>query len=164
MSSLPFSKRFRGIAAFAIVLGAIAIASCTGADLAEVRELTYPPDFDYLTRAELTSTMGGLAREVDSLDRILWAQSGSPAGAREEVVAILERMQELARGLGEGRGSNRPRVHHEAPRLIGDIDRALAAAKNEPPDFFWAGRVSGACTYCHEPRHHGAAEMPLPRN
>ncbi|MCA9510063.1 MAG: hypothetical protein R3E88_14965 [Myxococcota bacterium] len=156
-------SRWRLAASALAGVAAFAVASCTGADLAQVRDFTYPPDFDYLTREELTTTMGALAREVDSLDRVMWAQTASPAEARDDVVAILERMHELASRLGEGGESNRPRVHHEAPRLIGDIERALAAVQKEPPDYFWAGRVSGSCTYCHEPRHHGASEMPLRR-
>jgi hypothetical protein len=58
--------------------------------------------------------------------------------------------------------SNHPRIQEHAPHLRADLDRALLAVKKDPPNYYYAGVVSGACTYCHAPRHRMTPESKVP--
>ncbi|MCG8588242.1 MAG: hypothetical protein MJE66_03050 [Proteobacteria bacterium] len=133
--------------------GLLLIAACAGPSLENLRDLTYPPDFHYITKQDVQTAMGALASEVDALDQALRRGEGAPPNQREDVVAILSRMQSLAHQLKRRAHTNHPRIRLHADRLQHDIDRALSSARKEPPNYYFAGVVAGACTYCHAPRH-----------
>lgn len=142
------------------VVGLVGLVSmttgCVERELVPLRRATYPPDFHYLTRDEIQTTMADFARSVDSLDGILSKAGGAGPADRDAVVGILEKLRLQAIHLESGNSSNHPRIHEDAPRFLRDIDRALLAAKREPPDYSWTGRIAGSCTACHAPRHPGA--------
>ncbi len=140
----------------AAVLGLLALA-CAEGSFAPVRAVTYPPDFHYLTRAEIQGTMAGFAQAVDALDRILAQEGGAGAGDREAVVGLLEQLRREAHHLQQGAESNHPALHQDAARFGRDVDRALLGARRDPPDYSGAARIAGSCTACHAPRHPGAA-------
>jgi hypothetical protein len=82
-------------------------------------------------------------------DALAPAQQGE-AVSRDTVNGILARMEHTAAALGPGnRPSNQPRVAHNVDRLRDDLRRAQRGVSLEPPNYFWAGTVSGACRYCH---------------
>lgn len=134
----------------ALVVGLAAIA-CEGDGLRRVRSVTYPPDFHYITRQEIRTTMGRLASEMLVLEALLGKQGGLAPEDQETVVAVLTRMEALASQLKQGAKSNHPRIDANAPRLREEIERALLSARAEPPNYYGAGRVVGACDYCHAP-------------
>ena len=101
--------------------------------------------------------MADFARSVDALDGILSKAGGAGPEDRDAVVGILEKLRLQAVHLEAGETSNHPRIHEDAPRFLRDVDRALLAAKREPPDYSWTGRIAGSCTACHAPRHPGAS-------
>jgi len=154
------SRCFKGAGAipYAPFLGLLLVATgCSENGLAPLRAATYPPDFHYLTRGEIQTTMGDFARSVDALDGILSQEGGAGPEDRDAVVGILEKLRLQAMHLEAGETSNHPAIHEDAPRFIRDVDRALLAAKREPPDYSWTGRIAGSCTACHAPRHPGAS-------
>ncbi len=140
-----------------VLLIVVVLGGCADRDLASLRTATYPPDFHYLTRDELQTTMADFARSVDALDGILSKAGGPGPEDRDAVVGILEKLRLQATHLEAGEASNHPRIHEDAPRFVRDVDRALLAARREPPDFSWTGRIAGSCTACHAPRHPGAS-------
>lgn len=145
------------IALVVLLVGLVSLTiGCVERELVPLRRATYPPDFHYLTRDEIQTTMADFARSVDSLDGILSKAGGAGPADRDAVVGILEKLRLQAIHLESGNASNHPRIHEDAPRFLRDIDRALLAAKREPPDYSWTGRIAGACTACHAPRHPGA--------
>ena len=75
------------------------------------------------------------------------------------MVEVLSQMQVLAVQLKWD--SNRPRIQAHASHLRQDIERAPAAAKMAPPNYY-AGLASGACVYCHVPRHRLAPSQSVP--
>ena len=153
----PLCAPGRAIVLATLCLGAILPLGCADGGLAPLRAVTYPPGFQYLTRKELKSGMADFAREVDELDGILSRDGGADASDRAAVVEILERMRLQAGQLEGGMSSNHPGLHQDADRFTRDVDRALAAARREPPDYTWTARLTGGCTACHAPRHPGAA-------
>ena len=144
--------RLQGFVALAVI-----ILGCAGEPLERVRAATYPPDFHYITKQEIRTTMGALASEVYGLDSIMRQPGGPRLEDREIVIEILSRMQTLSRQLKRRERSNHPRIREHAPHLQRDIERALLSARREPPYYYHAGLVSGSCNYCHSPRHH---ELP----
>jgi hypothetical protein len=66
------------------------------------------------------------------------------------VGSLLAGMEEAAASLGPaGWPSNHPQIGANLDRLWRDIEHARRAAEREPPNYFYAGVVSGACLYCH---------------
>lgn len=127
----------------------------------QVQRAQYPPDFHYITKREIRTTMGELAVDVVALDALL-AQTGGPGpGDRETILEILRHMRGLAGRLKVGEHSSHPLLDHDAPRLRRDIDRAIEEVRlSSPPIYYRAGQVVGACTYCHAPRHEEGVEPP----
>lgn len=139
-----------GIARAAGVLAAsILLASCSGA-LDATRRHTYAPDFNYITDAQLQGAMWQLAAGTSRLDQIL--ASGSPVSfeERRSVIQILQSMQAAADSLGpEGWPSNHPRITEHLPRFQEQLARAVRNVQLEPPSYYLAGTISGACHACH---------------
>jgi hypothetical protein len=122
--------------------------------MADVRRAQYPPDFHYITKQEIRTQMGQLAAEVVALDAILSKPGGPTEADRETILAILQRMRTAAGQLEKGEHSNHPLIDRNAPRLRNDLDRAIEEVRmSQPPIYYRAGEVVGACTYCHVPRH-----------
>lgn len=131
---------------------ALALAAC--ADTPEkVRKVTYPPDFHYIKKEEIHTVMGRLAVQMVRLEERMQQDGGFRDEDRDEVVEILSEMLRLSQELKRGTRSNHPRINREAPRLQSNIERALRAARLDPPNYYFAGEVSGSCEYCHVPRH-----------
>jgi hypothetical protein len=49
----------------------------------------------------------------------------------------------------DGRRSNHPMLEAHFDQFRQDIIRARDAVRADPPAYFLAGAVSGACVYCH---------------
>ncbi len=115
--------------------------------------MTYPPDFRYITESQIRSTMGQLAAQIYALESLM-AESETPlARDQRKITEILEAMQTSARELTRGKDTHHPDLNRYAPLLERRVDRALFGARLNPPNYFFAGAVSGACEYCHAPRH-----------
>jgi hypothetical protein len=131
--------------------------SCEGDAMRRARMAQYPPDFHYITKQEIHTIMGRLAVEVVALDGILSRQSGPDPEDRDAVLEILSRMRVLTGQLKMGSKSNHPLIDRDATQLRRDIEHALDQIRmTSPPNYYRAGRVAGACTYCHVPRHEGS--------
>jgi hypothetical protein len=129
------------------------LALCACAGLArEVREYTYPRDFEYLTEGEIHSAMGQLAVHVRALDALL-AEGETRGGAqRDEVVELLRAMEQDTRVLGSGDvRSNHPMLDEGIDAFRERVASARREAQADPPSYYLAGTVSGACRYCHHP-------------
>lgn len=144
---------------FAVVCG-LAVA-CGGDVLRDVREYTYPPDFQYLTEKEVQSTMGSLSAEINSLERVMQQPGGPQPADRRYVIDILTRIRTLSVELDSRAYSNHPKLREHGPRLQRDVSRALALAKEDPPNYNSAEQLADACSYCHAQRHD-LETRPLP--
>ena len=126
------------------------LAACGGGTWALFRGTTYPPPFNYVPAERLHSTMWRLAAATHELDQVV--REGTERGEvpRERVLALLGDMEDAAAALGPGGWpSNHPRISDNVGSLREDIRRAKLAAAREPPSYYLAGSVSGACLYCH---------------
>ena len=147
------SQGSRGSARGALLALLLAFAGVAGGCrglLQTTREHTYAPSFNYVTDEQLQSAMWQLASGVASLERILAPERVITSEARLDAIRVLERMDAAAATLGPaGWPSNHPRITQE----IGGFREELAAAKRaivaEPPSYYLAGSISGACLACH---------------
>ena len=119
---------------------------------ARLRQYTYPPTFHYITNEQLKSTMWQLAYHSREL-RVLMASPEETAVNRPEVLQHLRAMEQVMIELNRtGWPSNHPLVDANRSNFLQDIRTAQDAVSRDPPNFFRAGAVSGACAYCHGSR------------
>ena len=138
-----------------VVAASMLLWSCGGA-LDATRRHTYAPDFNYITDAQLQSAMWQLAAGTSRLDEILGTGTPVTFEQRRSVIQILQSMQSAADSLGpEGWPSNHPRITQHLPRFQEQLDRALRNVQLEPPSYYLAGTIAGACHACHGGRASG---------
>jgi hypothetical protein len=114
-----------------------------------LRQYTYPPEFRYLERDEVRSTMRQLAFHSRELNRLIQSSDG-PQKQRSEIIEHLRAMEEAAEKLDQsGWPTNHPLIDMNLPSFRRDLKFAREAIEREPPNFLLAGPVTGACVYCH---------------
>ncbi len=136
----------------AVAIACFGFSACADAPQ-KLRKATYPPGFHYITKEEIRETMAALGYWIDELDQVMWREEGVQPSDQERVLGILTEMSRLAGELKTGTRSNHPLLDRYAPWLQRDIKRALQGARSDPPNYYYAGAVAGACEYCHIPRH-----------
>ena len=133
--------------AFATLI-ALQLLGC--ADFARwVRQYTYPPEFRYLERDEVRSTMRQLAFHSRELNQLI--QSGDVSDQRQnEILMHLRAVEEAAEKLDQsGWATNHPMIDRNLPSFRADLKFAREAIEREPPNFPFVGPVTGACVHCH---------------
>ena len=135
---------------FATVI-ALQFFGCT--DFARwVRQYTYPPEFRYIERDDVRATMRELAAHSRELNQLIKSNDG-PQAQRAEIVMHLRAMEEEAQKLDQsGWPTNHPLIDMNLPSFRRDLRLAREAVEREPPNFLFAGPVTGACIYCHGAR------------
>ena len=99
-----------------------------------LRQYTYPPDFRYIDRDHLRSTMWQLARQVEELDEHIRAPA-EPEEHRKDVLKHLAGMETAVRSLNaEGWPSNHPLFDMNLPKFARDIGLARQAVETDPPN------------------------------
>jgi hypothetical protein len=133
-----------------IVLAAATFAGC-GGSAAHLRGYTYPPDFRYISPSELSGAMGQLAVGVERLDRLLRHGGVGGEALQAEVVQELGDLAHIAAGLSAGgMGTNHPWLNNNLGAFRRDLDLARRGATHDPPNYYLAGSIAGACGYCHQ--------------
>jgi hypothetical protein len=137
----------RALLALAASLASLA---CSPAARERLREHTYPPSFNYITQEQLHAAMWQLADHSAQLDRLMREPGAGDEPLQARVILELGEMERAAAELGPGGWpSNHPLVSRNIDRFRQDLADARHAAALEPPSFFLAGSVSGACMHCH---------------
>ena len=130
--------------------GLIALQLMGCADIARwVRQYTYPPEFRYVERDEVRSTMGQLAFHSRELNQLI--QSGDESDQRRnEILMHLRAMEEAAEKLDQsGSATNHPMIDRNLPSFRADLKFAREVIEHEPPNYPFVGPVIGACVNCH---------------
>lgn len=132
----------------AIGLCAAVVIGCSA-----VRKVTYPPDFVYLDRSDVTNAMSRLSVDVWKIDDILGSSETVLPYEREEMISLLSDMSGVADKLGAGTvETNHPFIDQNIDSFKRDVHLALGDVKKEPPSYYRAGRLSGRCLACHRLR------------
>lgn len=138
----------------ALVLVPLLLASwgCGDGLSSLLRRHTYPASFRYVPKDEMRSAMWLLGKQSLELSRLLRSVPDGARPPRDQVVVLLADMQITVEDVGAGQWStNHPELAEGLAALAEDIRAAKAAAEHDPPNYFLAGSVSGACLYCHRP-------------
>ena len=134
----------------AIVVGMAAFGLACNGVAERVRDRTYAPSFNYLSTQELHSAMGQLGAYASRLDQLMRANEDGVEPSQAEVVQLLMAMERVSASLGPGDWpSNHPRVSRNIQRFRDEVSAARQAAEANPPSYYRAGVVTGACSYCH---------------
>lgn len=132
------------------LLGALLLTLTGCSDFAAaVRQVTYPPDFTYVTGAEMRSRMNMLGYQLQQLDEAL-AVTDPAAPDQQAVVDSLRQLERISSQLQAGdAGASHPFLEDDMPAFVAQVSRARMAATQDPPRYYLAGRVVGACAGCH---------------
>jgi len=126
-----------------------ALVACANV-AALVRRHTYPPNFQYITRDQLHSTMWQLADSVHALDAVMRQPGPIDESRRADIESRLRAMLDTTTVLqSDGRPTNHPLLTEHLDRFRRDVTLALAGIKADPPNYYLVGSVSGACLTCH---------------
>ena len=132
------------------MLSVVLLLSACQATLEGVRQVTYPPDFNYISRDELSDTMQQFALYTTLLERGLQNAPQVSTEQRRSAIAILGKMEQLSLQLGtENLTSNHDMVSHNIDRFRQKIVDARLALQQQPPNYYKAGAVSAYCLSCH---------------
>jgi|SRR6185436_11753240 len=116
----------------------------------EIRQVTYPPDFSYLNSGDITSAMHALAYHSKEIDKSIGDKKGSEAARQKYVIEQLKEMEKVASTLGNTtRGSSHWMISDNLDQFRFSLQRAQAGATHNPPNYFWAGQITGSCMSCH---------------
>ncbi len=142
MKSFLFASRFTVL----FVISVLVFSGC-----AAIRKVTYPPNFTYLEKKTVTSSMHQLAVSIEKLDSVL-REMGDDVSApeRERVISQLNNMESIANNLGAGtQVTNHLLLDQHIDQFKSDVISARRSVESEPPNFYLVGRLSGSCTGCH---------------
>jgi hypothetical protein len=97
------------------------------------------------------STMSELARAVNYLDRVMRRHEGIDRDEHRRVVATPRNIESLIDALTPEERAGHPLLESELGKLERDVRRAIETVAWDPPNYYFAGAISGACVYCHSP-------------
>jgi len=133
------------VLAFITLLGACTISTDN------FRISPQPPDFTYIPKERIQSTMWVLAAEVRDVDewvRIAGSQPNPSIDAR--IRASLDRMRSAARRLDRpGQSTQHPVLNQHLGDFLRRLDGARRAIDASPPDRSQAAALAGGCYLCH---------------
>jgi hypothetical protein len=129
----------------------------------KIRSLTYGPDLAYFDNKDLTSVMAQLAVSAKHLEKILSeditvgsansleaTQKLSALQRQAKVVAELKKMHEIATSFSKNPQATKHPIYGESlDHFLSDLSRAQRAVDQDPPNYFWAGTITGSCATCH---------------
>jgi hypothetical protein len=93
-----------------------------------------------------------LGHQSLELRRLLRGESEVGRDPRSQIVLLLADMEQTVQQLGpDPWSSNHPQLGAGLKVLADDLRAARTAAEHDPPNYYLAGSVSGACLYCHGP-------------
>lgn len=128
-----------------VLIALLIIAGC-----ATVRKVTYPPDFIYLDRKQLTGSMAHFSINLWRIDDILTNSETVLPYQREEIIDLLRGIEKVADQLGAGpEVTSHLLIDANIDKFKSDVRKAREAVERETPSYFLAGRLSGSCTACH---------------
>ncbi|MCK6552391.1 hypothetical protein L6R52_41565 [Myxococcota bacterium] len=140
-----------GVPTIAKVFSALALAAtcACGPAAAEVRAHTYPAEFRYLSKSQVSDAMLGFTRDVEEIDRLLRTTPTPSDDDRRALAMRLERMERVATELDGFHRSNEPMIDARMDHFRRDLALARAAVEATPPSYFLAGSITGSCLHCH---------------
>lgn len=138
-------KRTYSITLLALIT-AVSIASC-----AQIRKLTYPPDFTYLEEKEVDNLMQKMSEGIVRLDQLVIEASTSDTAQQRKIVDELTSLEGIANRLSGGHmQTNRIVINDHIEQFISDLGTAKMFASTSPPNYYKAKEITNSCEQCHQ--------------
>ncbi len=120
---------------------------------AQIRKLTYPPDFVYLEKKDIHGLMRAMTDSIVRIDRLV-AEDGTGAAdatQQQKIIDELGKLESTAIRISGGFSE----THHfvisdNIEQFIGDVSRAKVFASANPPNYYSTGKITGSCLACHQ--------------
>jgi len=126
------------------------ISGCSSGILETVRKVTYPPDFNYISKDKLQGTMQQFAWYTTLLDNNLRDPASVTVEQRLNSISILNKMEGLSKNLAtESLSSNHTIVSFNIDHFRDRIINARTGLEQDPPNYYLVGTVSAYCINCH---------------
>ncbi len=141
-------KTYRVVSIVILLLVSVLITGC-----AQVRKLTYPPDFVYLDHSLVQTSMLRLSLAIRGVDEIMVQGEPLSQTSQNRVKDLLSTIDEVTDLLGSGaRITNHLLIDERIDEFKREVRNAIRAANSTPPGFYAAGRLSANCIGCHRYR------------
>lgn len=114
---------------------------------AQVRRLTYPPDFKYIESSQVRTTMGKMAQLVLHLQGLVQSGDFTAAAKQEQVQATLLSLERLMLSL-QG-PTNHPYIDEHRDAFLHAVQAAENTVMQPQPDYNLAAGISQQCASCH---------------
>lgn len=148
--SLNFdSGRHRARLVIIAVLGAGLVFGCE-----QIRKVTYPQDYVYLDKKQVSSKMALLNYYMIKIDEILLENYTINSDQQARIENILVSMGDTVDSLetaGDARTSHLV-IDDHIGEFRSDLNLALANVRADPPNYFALGKLRGSCAACHQYR------------
>ncbi|MCP5381449.1 MAG: hypothetical protein H6912_03700 [Kordiimonadaceae bacterium] len=129
---------------------ALMLASCNGNE-DSFPQVASPPPFDYANGEELRSGMHQLAFALLRLDADLSSEDDENPSYQQSVVDNLDKIERIVEGIqNRDLNSKHPFLVENMDKFKADVSRAKWNAQRKTPNYYMAGRISGACVSCHQ--------------
>lgn len=133
------------------LIGLIALLLLVNA-CSDLRKLTYPENITYIEKNELHDVMQRMSVVLAELDQIVAAVT-SPHQADRQVLAQLEKLDLICAELEGGNTiTNHSVIDDNIEQFRNDIAHASLMVSAMPSNYYYAGKLSGSCTACHQYR------------
>ncbi len=135
----------RQLSTLCIALTAVLFSAC-----ADIRKLTYPPEITYIDRNELRSAMYRMASALQQLDALI-VEETSVEPPHQKIMHQLGTIEHAANDLASGNTvTNHKAIDEHMDQFLADVAKARLMANASPPNYYYAGRLSGSCGACHQ--------------
>ena len=117
-----------------------------------VRKVTYPPNFKYISKSQLKTKMGSLLEQVQILDNTLLIDENDAEQTPDQttIIMALTTIERTANELDARQvGSNHPFLMDQMGSFLNRVRDAKFAAMQTPPHYDPIDRVIEGCARCH---------------
>ncbi|MGI9316773.1 MAG: hypothetical protein ACR2QW_05530 [bacterium] len=120
---------------------------------AQIRKVTYPPDYVYLEKEQLRSKMALLNFYLRQLNEIQSDASDVGNDRQQRILELLNKIEDLTAEFGSGITTNHLVIDDHIDEFKVDVHTAIRNARANPPNYYAAGRLTGSCIGCHKYRN-----------
>ncbi|MCB0421325.1 MAG: hypothetical protein KDD61_10025 [Bdellovibrionales bacterium] len=120
---------------------------------AEMRKVTYPPNFVYIEKSDVKNTMSVFAENIFEIDRVLQGAKSDKEIDRSRIIAAMDSILSAASHLDQEKTETNHRViDHNLDIFRQSVQQARQMAQKTPPNYYLAGQLAGQCMACHKLR------------
>jgi hypothetical protein len=130
------------------LLAGMLLAGC-----AQVRQVTYPPDFVYLDKKQVRGQMALMSLYMREIDDILVDNYTVNSEQQAQIIRLLNQILVSVDRLGAGNvQTSHLLIDDHIDDFRTDVKVALNDASSDPPNYYALGLLYGSCNACHQYR------------